>query len=137
MSGYPPVPPVYGFTDQQKVQIRRLLGYPVLGTQPNFMFGWWYDTDYEQLEYKLSNLSLSEGQEVVNKLTVLLQIETDLLSLYPDLNTSQAGPWIRNKNEISDKWRFFDSVRKYLAEIIGVPFKNGKFSSSNSMRLEV
>ena len=133
-------------TETQKVQIRRLCGYPVKGSNAATANSnmWWYYTNYQQLEYRMEFLQPEEINEVVNLLNTCLGLENAFQNITPDLSTEKAGPWTRNKSEFEDYKKQFTYWCRYLSEqVLGVPYRgviypfNAETSGSGGIRMVI
>ena len=133
-------------TETQKVQIRRLCGYPVKGSNAATANSnmWWYYTNYQQLEYRMEYLQPEEINELVNLLNTCLGLENAFQQITSDLSTEKAGPWTRNKNEIADYQKQFEYWCRYMAnQVLGVPYRgaiypfNQEGAGQSGMRMEV
>ncbi len=128
----------FTFTDQQLVDIRRFCGYPALG-DGNVVFPFpWIMKQYLALEYRLTHLSTDEGNTLVTTyLTPLYAMETDLGTVYSNLDTAAAGPWQHNANEQRDKVRLFDYWRRRLCTFLDIPPGPNLAAGGNSMQMVV
>lgn len=111
----------YVFTDQQLVDIRRYCGYPARG-DGSVVFPYpWIMKQYLALDYRLQNLSQTEGGVVVNTyLTNLSTLENAIPGVSANLDTDTAAVWKHNANEQRDRERLFDSWRRKLCGFLGV-----------------
>lgn len=110
-----------GFTDAQKVDIRRYCGFYLFGSQPIQTFAWRFTNQYGHLEFVMNNMS---DDEVTVVLTVYLpnlnQLEADIPAIRQNLDTKQAAVWFWNTNEIDDRIKLFRYWCKQLAAFMGV-----------------
>ena len=116
MSGFTP----YAFTDAQLVDIRRFCGFPARANGAVLFPAPWVNVQYLALEYRLQNLSASEGAVVVNYLTALYTLEAAIPAAGANLDTDSASVWTHNKNEVRDRERLFDNWRRKLCDFMGV-----------------
>ncbi len=117
MSGFVP----FTFTDAQLVDIRRFAGYPAKANGNVVFPAPWINIQYLALEYRLQNMSQSEGQVIVTTyLTNLYTLETAIVGASANLGTAQAAVWTRNKNEVRDRERLFDDWRRRLCQFMGI-----------------
>ena len=122
-------------TETQRVQIRRLTGYPVKGSNAATANSnmWWYYTNYQQLEYRMEYLQPEEINEVVNLLNTCLDLENAFQQITADLSTQSAGPWVRNPKEIDDYKKQFEYWCRYLAtQVLGVPYRGAIYPFNQS-----
>lgn len=73
------------------------------------------------LEFRISNLSVSELGVVRRHLATLLSLESAVVAASDNLDTAQAAVWTRNKDEVADRIRLFDEWRRRLCGFLGVP----------------
>jgi hypothetical protein len=117
VSGFVP----FTFTDAQLVDIRRFAGYPAKANGNVVFPAPWINIQYLALEYRLQNMSQSEGQVIVTTyLTNLYTLETAIVGASANLGTAQAAVWTRNKNEVRDRERLFDDWRRRLCQFMGI-----------------
>lgn len=113
------------FTDQQKIDIRRHLGYPVFGGVPTQAFGHRFFQWYGTLEFRMNNLSADEEATVIS--TYLADCNTLEAQIAPsgaNLDTDKAAVWTHNKDEVRDRVRLYDYRRSQLGQFFGVPVRN-------------
>ena len=119
------------FTDQQKIDIRRHLGYPVFGGQPVQAFGHRFYQWYGTLEFRMNNLSPAETSTVVNTyLADCNTLEPAIVGASANLDTDKAAVWTHNKNEVSDRVSLYNYRRGMMAKFFGVPLDPTKGQSS-------
>jgi hypothetical protein len=122
-------------TDAEKVDIRRFCGYPAYGAAPNGMQSWRFFQTYGLLEFRLTNLSLSEITIARQYLGNLTALECAVPAASDNLDTDEASMWTRNKNELSDRIRLFDEWRRRLCGFLGI--QTGPTLSSGTLSLIV
>jgi hypothetical protein len=111
------------FTDAQKVSIRKYCGYMAFGSVPVPNFAWRYSVQYGDLEFRINNLSADEEAQVITYfLPNLDSLETDIPASSSNLDTDRAAVWYHNKYEVRDRWRLFNSMRRYLCDFIGAAY---------------
>ena len=112
----------YTFTDAQKTDIRRFMGYPSFGNANSGFQAYRFFQAYGFLEFRLNNSSLEEGAVIVNTyLTNLYTLETAIVGATQNLDTDRAAVWYHNKQEIRDRERLFDDWRRRLCGFLGLP----------------
>lgn len=110
------------FTDAEKTDIRRFLGYPAYGNGNQGFQSWRFFEWYGVLEFRLNNLSAAEESVVrATYLANLYTLETAIVGASANLDTDQAAVWTHNRNEVRDRQRLFDDWRRRLAGFLGVP----------------
>lgn len=115
------------FTDQQKIDIRRHLGYPVYGSQPVQAFGYRYLQHYGTLEFRMNNISSDEESTVINTyLASCATAEAAIITASGNLDTDQAAVWKHNKNEVADRVGLYNYKCERMAEFFGVPMGPGR-----------
>ena len=111
-----------GFSDADKVDVRRFCWYPAYGAGASGFQGWRFFQAYGLLEYRLNNLSPAEVAVVqATYLAPLRLLETAVVAAADNLATQAAGPWTHNKAEVADRTALYDSWRQRLCGFIGVP----------------
>ena len=123
--------------EAEKVDARRFLGYPAYGSGPNDdSFGRYFGA-YPTMEYRLANLEPDELVTIRARLAALTLAETQLEAMGATLIVDTAAVFKRNANELTDRQRFFDGLRRRLCGFIGVPPGPYLAASANSVRLVV
>jgi hypothetical protein len=122
-------------TDAQKTDVRRFCGYQMAGNLSSFT-SWRFFQPYAQMEFRLNNATDSEYAVIVNYLTQLTALESDIITAADNLGTDQAAVWHRNKSEISDRTKLFNNWRRRLCGFLGVS-PGPDLESSNNIRLVV
>ncbi len=128
------VPPL---TNAEKVDTRRFAGYPAYGTGPNDDAFGRYFAAYETMEFRMANLLPDELLTIRTRLAALTLSETQLEAMGATLNVGTAAVFTRNPNEMSDRTRFFDSLRRRLCGFLGIPPGPYLTGGSNTIRLVV
>ena len=108
-------------TDPERAEIRRHCGYQPYGPGAAGFIGYRFFQAYGVLEYKMTNARPEELQNMRYRLSVLAQVETALDGMYSTLNVASAGPFTRNKNELRDRKAHFNSLRRALCDVVGIP----------------
>ena len=108
-------------SDAEKVDIRRFCGYPAYGAAPGGMDTWRFFQAFGLLEFRMTNLSVSENAVVRRYLGTLLTLELAVPAAAANLDTDQASIWTRNKSEVADRTRLLDDWRRRLCGFLGVP----------------
>lgn len=112
-------------TTAQQVDVRRWMGYSVSGDSDSFPFRElvYSDVSYMGLsiDYRLQHLQAEEETVVISVyLSRLAKLEAAITDESSDnLDTDQAGPWKHNKNEVRDRTKLFNQVRRDLCEFLG------------------
>jgi hypothetical protein len=117
VSGFVP----FVFTDQQATDIRRFCGYPAQANGNVLFNAPWVNVQYLALDYRIPNLSLTEGGTVAAMLVVLNTLEGQIDTAAAGLDVGTAGPYIRNPEEMRERERNFAVKRRRLCQHMGVP----------------
>ena len=110
-----------GFSDAQKVQVRRYCGYPAYGAGAAGFSSWRFFQAYGTLEYRLNNLAPAEIAVVLQYVSTLGTIEAAIPRISENLDTESAAAWTHNADELKDREALFDSWRRRLCGFLGVP----------------
>lgn len=114
-------------TDQQKTDVRRYAGYPMIGSTPtdasrDFAYGWVSPGVWETLYSRLNSMSTSEENVLITVyLDKLTTLETAITDASDNLDTDVAAIWTHNKNEVSDRMNLFNKWRRQMCSFIGIP----------------
>lgn len=114
-------PPAYGFSDKDKADIRRYLGYPTLGTGAVIFPEAWVFPSYQALEARLNNLLAAEAQNVLTYLGQLRTIEAAIPGVGDNADTLKAAVWEWNPKELRDRMNLYRTWRLELASMLGIP----------------
>ncbi len=133
MSGFTP----YTFTDAQITDMRRYCGFPAAANGNVLFPAPWVNVQYLALNYRMYNLSQTEGAVVVTYLTTLNTLEAAIPGAGANLDTDAASVWTHNKNEVSDRIKLYDGWRRRLCEFLGIQPGPALQGSSNNARLVV
>lgn len=111
----------YVFTDAQKTDLRRFMGYPPKGTDYNtIMYGAIFNSGGE-VEYRLDKLTIEEGAIAKSHLARLKDLEEAVYAAADNLDTDQIAVISRNRSEVPDRLALFDTMRRRLCEFLGLP----------------
>lgn len=110
-----------GFSDAQKVQVRRYCGYPAYGAGAAGFSSWRFFQAYGTLEYRLNNLAPAEIAVTLQYVSTLETIEAAIPRISENLDTESAAAWTHNADELRDREALFDSWRRRLCGFLGVP----------------
>ena len=122
-------------SETEKVNARRLMGYPVHGSSSAGNMGFLAYQSYGLVEYRLSNLSSDEESALRQLLTDTLALEQALPGASSTLDTQAAGEWTRNPAELAERIRLLQSWCRRLCSFLGVPPGPGLAGGSNSVTL--
>jgi len=117
MSGSAPT----GFSEAQKVDIRRFCGYPAYGAGAAGFSSWRFFQAYGTLEYRLNNLAPAEIAVTLQYISTLASLEAAIPPTSANLDTESAAAWTHNENETRDRVVLFDSWRRRLCGFLGIP----------------
>lgn len=120
-------------SDAEKVDIRRLCGYPAYGAAPTGMQSWRYFQVYGLLEFRLNNLGDAELVIARRYIGTLNALEVAIPATSDGLDTDQASVWTRNKDELGDRIKLFDEWRRRLCSFLGVVAGPGLSSGSATL----
>ncbi|HHB9522682.1 TPA: hypothetical protein ACOCPK_000068 [Yersinia enterocolitica] len=112
-------------TDQQVSDVRRYLGYPMLGdttadSSRDFAYSWVSPGTWQTLQHRLDSLRPEEEVTVLNYLDKISVLEEAVTDSSENLDTDQAAVWYHNKNEVSDRMKLFRLWRRELCGFIGI-----------------
>ncbi|AVF34283.1 hypothetical protein [Rahnella sikkimica] len=112
-------------TDQQVADVRRYVGYPMLGdtvadNSRDFAYGWVSPGTWQTLYHRLISLRPEEETIVVNYLTTIATLEVAVTDSSDNLDTDQAAVWYHNKNEVNDRMKLYNLWRRQLCAFIGL-----------------
>lgn len=113
-------PPAYGFSDQDKADIRRYLGYSPVGTGTTIFPEQWVFPSYLALEARLNNLLAAEAQNVMTYLGQLRTMEAAIPGTSDNLDTASASVWIHNPSELRDRMNLYRTWRIELCNMLGM-----------------
>ena len=109
----------------ERVQIRRLLGYSVIGTVSatgGAMFdSWRFMQAPGVLEYRLTNIAPNECAMVRMFTATWLYLDNLRLAANDGLDVGTAAIYIRNKQEMTERTLQMDLIRQELASVLAVP----------------
>jgi hypothetical protein len=126
--------PAYGFSDQDKADIRRFLGYPPQGTGAVIFPEQWVFPSYLALEARLNNLLAAEAQTVMTYLGQLRTIEAAIPSVGDNADTLKAAVWEWNPRELRDRMNLYRTWRLELCATLGMTPGPHLQPSSGGMR---
>jgi hypothetical protein len=112
-------------TAQQLADVRRFAGYPMLGDtvaddSRDFAYGWVSPGIWMTLQHRLTNLRPEEETTLTTVyLTPLYALETAIFGAGDNLDTDQAAVWTRNRSEVADRSKLFDSWRRRMCGFLG------------------
>lgn len=127
-------------SNSQKVDIRRHCGYPAFGNLNTVQGGfqsWRFMDQYGMLEFRLNNMAPEEETVVLNYVTELNTLETDIFGTRENLDTKKAAVYETNPQEQLQREALYASFRRKLCAFMGVPAGPGLGQSGSSARLVV
>jgi hypothetical protein len=114
-------------TDSQMADVRRFAGYPALGTDTpaddsrDFAYGWVSPGIWQTLQHRLTHLTPENEQTLINVyVSRCTQLETAILQASDNLDTDKAAVWTRNRDEVRDRDKLFDSWRRRMCGFLGI-----------------
>ena|ERR1700749_1410805 len=117
-------------TEQQKIDVRRHIGYPVYGNGVGASpptFGYRYYSWYLILEYRLNNLDPEEETTLIN--VYLANCNSSFAAIQNasnNLDTDRAAVWYHNKYEVRDRFNLYKLNCKLLIQFLGVDYNVGE-----------
>lgn len=108
-------------TPSELTDARRFCGYPAFGGPAMGGGGWRFYTQYGALEFRLANLQAAEETILRMQIAQCNAIEAGVPEASASLDTASAGPWARNRDEVTDRLRLLDSWRRRMCAFLGVP----------------
>ncbi len=126
------------FTDQERTDLRRMMGYPEYGSGNNGtqFFGYRFFVEYGTMEYRMSNMSSAEYQTARGLLAQCFAIETAIGGMFSTLNVDTAAVFKRNANELRDRQAQYTYWRLELCRFIGLEAGPG-LRGGNTMQVIV
>jgi hypothetical protein len=109
------------FTDAERTDIRRYMGFPAYGPGPSGFQSWRFFTAYGLLEFRMTNAAPSEIQVVRYYLANLYVLEAAIPAAGANLDTDVAAVWTHNKDEVKDRTRLYNAWRRRLCGFWGLP----------------
>ena len=107
--------------DGERTDARRFLGYAAHGASLDGNSGWQFYQVAGEVEYRLSNLSASEGGVARRYLGTLAALELAIPGVGAGLDTDRAAGWVRNPAELRERMALFDDWRRRFCGFLGVP----------------
>lgn len=108
-------------SDAERVDVRRFCGYPAYGAGTSGFQSWRFFEAYGTLEFRLTNLAVSELQVVRQYLATLYTLEAAVPAAASNLDTDEAAVWKHNRTEVTERANLFDNWCRRLVLFIGVP----------------
>ena len=109
------------FPDADVVDIRRYCGYPAYGSGPGDDTFNRFFAAFETLEYRIYNLTTTEGAVVQARLAELRTLETAIPGAGTTLNVDTAAAFKRNAAEVSERRDLYVAWRLELCGFMGIP----------------
>lgn len=118
-------------TTAQMLDVRRFAGYQAQNT--GVPFGEYNDIVYlsfgmiqMSLQKRLSELDADTEAVLINKyLDPLNALEDAIISASDNLDTDAAAVWTHNKNEVSDRTKLFNQIRRSMCDFLGIKAGEG------------
>jgi hypothetical protein len=108
------------FTQAEKVDIRRFLGFPAYGIGPSGFQGWRFWQSFGLVEFRLNNMDPTEETVVRNTyLNNLYTLEADIVGARSNLDTDQAAVWKHNKTEVAERVQLYNYWRREFCNFLG------------------
>ncbi len=109
------------FTDTEKIDLRRYMGYETFGIGPAGMQSHRFMHVYGMLEYRMNNISAGEETVVRGYLSRLGSLESDLFAMRSNVGTAAAAVWTRNPDEVRERKQLYADERRRLCAFFGIP----------------
>ncbi len=108
-------------TDVETTDARRFLGYPVFSAGQSGSLSWNLVQASAAVDYRLANLSTTEGTVLRQYLAALNALEQAITDASVGLDTQSAAGWVRNPVEVAERTGLFDEWRRRLCAFLGLP----------------
>lgn len=111
------------FTDAEKTDLRRFMGYAAFGAIANGNAGfqsWRFFQQYGLIEFRFNNMSAAEEAVARTYLTNLNTLEANILLVSNNVDTAAAAIWTRNPAEMEEREALYKSWRLKLCAFFGV-----------------
>lgn len=109
------------FSDAERVDMRRFMGYPTYGAGASGFQGWRFFQAYGTMEYRLTNMGPSEFQVCRQFLAQLYVLEAAVWGSSANLDVQQAAVYIHNPKEVQDREGLYRNLRMKLCAFVGLP----------------
>lgn len=109
------------FTNKEKTDIRRFMGYPPIGTDGGRIFLGALINEPGVLEYRLDHLTDDEMEQVRAYLETLSELEDDLIGAKDNLDTAQVASLTNNPLELRTRMGLLDEWRRRLCAFLALP----------------
>lgn len=109
------------FNESERTDVRRFCGYPAFGAGVSGFQNWRFYQAYGLMEFRLNYLTGAEQAVVRRYLAQLHQMETAIPTTAQGLDIAEAGPFVRNPQELRERTTMFDGWRRRLCGFLGVP----------------
>jgi len=109
------------FTNKDKTDVRRFMGYPPIGTDGGRIFLGAIVNEPGLLEHRLEYLTVEEIDVLEGYLKTLRELETAIPAAAANLDASALGPLNGNPYEIAQRMALFDEWRRRLCEFLDIP----------------
>lgn len=136
-SGPTLTPPAFStipLTLDELVMCRRFMGYMAIGSDTSGLNTYRFFAQYGFNEWKMANLSPSELAQCRSYMSRCQTLEAAIDTASDNLDTDKAAVWVHNKNEIDDRIKLFNYVRRQLCAFFGIPPGDG-VTAGNSPRI--
>lgn len=108
-------------TDEELVQIRRMMGYPAMGGINAGQQSWRFFQAYGFNEWRIRNMAPEECVQIRRYLLDCFKLERDIYGASDNLDTDEAAVWKRNRSEVADRVRLYQYARIQLCQFMGIP----------------
>lgn len=111
----------YTFTESQKTDIRRFMGYPPKGIDSHAIIYGHLTNASGNLEHRLDRCTEEEGAIVVGLLETLAELDAAVLASADNLDADKIAVIERNRTEVADRAALFTHYRHRLCDFLGLP----------------
>lgn len=108
-------------TEAERMELRRQMGYPAIGSVIGQQSSFRFFKVYGQMEYRLSTMQPCEYQQLRTYMAQLTALETALLGASDNLDTSKAAVWTHNQYELRNRRSLYTARRMELCSFMNLP----------------
>lgn len=109
------------FTNKDKTDVRRFMGYPPIGTDGGRIFLGAIVNEPGLLEHRLQYLTPEEIDVLEGYLKQLRELEAAIPAAAANLDALAMGPLTGNRYEVAQRMSLFDEWRRRLCAFLDMP----------------